>query len=384
MTDLATIPAPGGVPVPVPTGSLPGLEILEQWVTAAERAHALVAPLVKTAFVPDSFWPQPSGMDRKAWPNPKMRPRDESAEEYAARAEIATAGGTSAVLLGMGVGVDPWTALANIHVVKSRPGMSTKLKVALSKAAGHHIEETERTAEAVTVVGWRKGQTDADAVTIRITIEDARTAGWTSNDTYTKTPADMLYARAASRVVDRVCPEVCFGLASVEELATLDDEPAPAPARVTVEDVAARAAVAAAVEAVRQPDGEPDAAVEMIDERTWKLLNAEWVRLDVIGPGMKDRRLRGISTLVGHPVEAGSTLTAAEADVVLSTLQGLRPAEHRAHLERLCEILGEPVPAAPPAPAVDDVPPPSDEELAAAAERTAPAGTEPPGWDGLR
>lgn len=388
MTDLAMIPAPGGVPVPVPTGALPGLGVLEQWVTAAERAHALVAPLVKTAFVPDSFWPQPAGMDRKAWPNPKMSPKGESAEEYAARAEIAAAGGTSAVLLGMGVGVDPWTALANIHVVKSRPGMSSRLKVSLAKAAGHRIEETERTPEAVTVEGQRKGS--ATVVSIRITIEEAKTAGWTSNDTYTKTPADMLYARAASRVVDRVCPEVCFGLASVEELATLDDAPPPAAARVTVDDLAARAAAAsppAAVEApapaVEQTTGEPDAAVPMIDERTWKLILAEWTRLGVVGTGMKERRGRGLATLVGRPPGTGQ-LTAAEADVVLSTLQGLRPSEHRAHLERLCEILGEPVPAAPPAPAVDDVPPPSDEELAAAAERTAPAGTEPPGWDGLR
>mgnify|MGYP000213904745 CR=1 FL=1 len=383
MTDLATIPAPGGVPVPVPTGALPGLEILEQWVTAAERAHALVAPLVKTAFVPDSFWPQPAGMDRKAWPNPKMSPKGESAEEYAARAEIAAAGGTSAVLLGMGVGVDPWTALANIHVVKSRPGMSSKLKVSLAKAAGHRIEETERTPEAVTVEGQRKGS--AAVVTIRITIEEAKTAGWTSNDTYSKTPADMLYARAASRVVDRVCPEVCFGLASVEELATLDETPAPAAARVTVDDLAARAAAASpppAVEAAAPvaQTSEPDAAVPMIDERTWKLILAEWTRLAVVGAGMKERRGRGLATLVGRPPGTGQ-LTAAEADVVLSTLQGLRPTEHREHLVRLCEILDEPVPAEAPAP--DDVPPPSDEEIAAA-ERPAPAGAEPPGWDGLR
>lgn len=371
VTDLATIPAAGGVPVPVPTGALPGLDILEQWVTAAERAHALVAPLVRTAFVPDSFWPQPSGMDRKAWPNPKMRPRDESAEEYAARAEIATAGGTSAVLLGMGVGVDPWTALANIHVVKSRPGMSTKLKVALSKAAGHHIEETERSAEAVTVVGWRKGQTEADAVTIRITIEDARTAGWTSNDTYTKTPADMLYARAASRVVDRVCPEVCFGLASVEELATLDDEPAPAPpaARVTVEDLATRAAPAApageAPAAAEAPAADPaPPAPATIEQSTWTALNAEWKRLGVVGEGMKDRRLRGISRIVGRTIESGSELLVAEGDVALDTLRSISADDP----DRILDVLGEleTRPAPDPAPAAGepagwDTPPPADD-----------------------
>lgn len=346
---------------------------LALWVEAAGEAQTIARALVQSFFVPAAYKPQIA--------------RGSTPDEVNAALEVAIANATGAILLGQSLStpsfeIDPLTALQNIYVVHGRPGMYARFKVGLAQAHGHRVTDVEYGPESVTVEGQRKG-TD-EVVRITVTIEDARRAGWTSNDTYKKTPADMLWARAASRVVDRIASDALFGIASLEELET--DEPAAsvAPARVTVEDVAARAAVAAAVEAVRQPDGEPDARVEMIDERTWKLLNAEWVRLDVIGPGMKDRRLRGISTLVGHPVEAGSTLTAAEADVVLSTLQGLRPSEHREHLVRLCEILGEPVPDAAPAPAGDDVPPPSDEELAAAAERTAPAGAEPPGWDGLR
>lgn len=370
--DIVSPGAPGPItlhqqPPPRATG-------LALWVEAAGEAQTIARALVQSFFVPQAY-------------KPNIPPRA-SQEEVNAALEVAIANATGAILLGQSLStpsfeIDPLTALQNIYVVHGRPGMYAKFKVGLAQAHGHRVTDIEYGPESVTVEGQRKG-TD-QVVRVTITMDDAKRAGWaTPTSQYSKVPADMLWARAASRVVDRIASDALFGIASLEELET--DEPAAsvAPARVTVEDVAARAAVVAAVEAVRQPDGEPDAAVEMIDERTWKLLNAEWVRLDIIGPGMKDRRLRGISTLVGHPVEAGSTLTAAEADVVLSTLQGLRPTEHREHLVRLCEILGEPVPAEAPAPAGDDVPPPSDEEIAAAAERTAPAGAEPPGWDGLR
>lgn len=342
---------------------------LALWVEAAGEAQTIARALVQSFFVPQAYKPQ-------------IPPRA-STEEVNAALEVAIANATGAILLGQSLStpafeIDPLTALQQIYIVHGRPGMYAKFKVGLAQAHGHRVTDIEYSPERVTVEGQRKG-TD-QVVSVTLTMADAERAGWTSNPNYKKTPADMLWARAASRVVDRIASDALFGIASLEDLET-DAAPAPEPARVTVEDIATRAAAGApAVEAASSVPA-ASAAVEMIDERTWKLLNAEWVRLDVIGPGMKDRRLRGISTLVGHPVEAGSTLTAAEADVVLSTLQGLRPSEHRAHLERLCEILDEPVPDEAPAP--DDVPPPSDEEIAAA-ERPAPAGAEPPGWDGLR
>ena len=49
-------------------------------------------------------------------------------------------------------------------------------------------------------------------------MDQARKAGWTKNDTYSKTPADMLWARAAGRVCDRIAPDTLMGIASVEEV----------------------------------------------------------------------------------------------------------------------------------------------------------------------
>lgn len=272
-------------------GSMPGLAILGDWLHAASSAEQLARQLVSSFFVPAAYKPNgPNGVD------------------------VAVANATGAILLGQSLGLDPLTSLQQIYVVHGRPGMYTKLKVALAQARGHRVWDEEYGPERVTVCGQRRG-TD-DIVRITVTIDDAKRAGWyEQNANYKKTPADMLWARAAGRVVDRVAADVLFGLASIEDLV---DEPAPA-ARVTIDDVRGTtpaAAEPAAIAAAPTGDGR-------IDERTWRDINATFVALGVTGPGQNERRLEAIRRIVGHPVSKGRELSAVQGDLVLDTLRGL-------------------------------------------------------------
>lgn len=333
-------PAPDAGALALPTvtgGGMPGLAVISEWLTAAQTAEQLVTPLITSSFVPDAFKPRVGANATDV----------ERREAF----ETARANATSAVLLGLSLGLDPLTALQQIYVVKGRPGMYAKLKVALAQARGHRVWDEEYSAEKVTVAGQRKGSDDV--VRITLTMADAKRASWTDNAAYSKTPADMLWARCASRVVDRIAADVLMGIASIEDLDDLD-EPAPAAARVTIGDVrgtapapapvAVEAAPAAAAPAAAAPvpGAEP---LPLIDERTSAAINTEFVRLGVTGPGVKERRRRAVARIISRPeIATARELTQVEGDLVLDVLQGLKRGQPALH--NLLAEDGEPLQAA--------------------------------------
>lgn len=332
------------LPVPV-SGDAQGLTVLHDWVAAADDAAALARQLVQSFFVPMAYKPQgPNGT------------------------EVAVANATGAILLGQSLGLDPLTSLQQIYVVHGRPGMYSKMKVALAQREGHRIWEEEYTPERSTWAGQRKGSDDV--VRITLTIEDAKRAGWTSNAAYAKTPADMLSARASARVVDRIAADALFGLRSIEDL---DDEPEPAPTvtRVSVDDITAAApqaitvsvsgkvasgedlaealrrsvtretptaSPAAASPAARAPQ-EPEVAAEvgpaatstdvpMCTDAQYRRINA-WFKASGIdhvnGEGQAAARTRVVNMLVADPptrplIAKWSEMTEAEAKLVIDTL----------------------------------------------------------------
>ena len=304
---------------------------LAQWVQAAHSAQQLVTPLVDTPFVPDSF-------------RVKLDPRATLEERQAAR-QMAIANATAAVLQGITLGLDPLTALQQIYVVHGRPGMYTKIKVALAQSRGHEIWTEDLTDTRAVVAGRRKGSQDVQRVTI--TMEMARKAGWTSNPSkaYDKTPADMLWARAAGRVADRIAADVLMGIASVEDIEDEDASDRPAPATRTVRRATPPPALAAPASAghplatpqPRQdaPSGPPlpgedepptppvPASVSRsIDPATWRRINARFVELDVTGPGQTADRLAVISEITGRLITRGGELTTDEGQLVLDNLAG--------------------------------------------------------------
>lgn len=355
-TDPTPTEAPAGAELAIPPRAGLGLA---QWVEAASAAQTIARTLVNSFFVPQAYKPQV----------PPRAPEQDVAQAV----EVAVANATGAILLGQSLStpsyeIDPLTALQNIYVIHGRPGMYAKFKLALAQAHGHRILDEEYSNEAVTVAGWRRGARPEDAVRIRLTMEDAERAGWTTNKNYEKTPADMLWSRAVSRVLDRIAADVLFGIASLEEL--YDIVPGEvvstsnaSTSRVTVEQLQAAAQQASAPAEPTLPI-EPAAAVPMTEKSTWTALNTEWTRLGVKGPGAVERRLTGIRRIIDRHVAGGSELTAIEGDLVLDVLRGLDPEQHA---DRVAEILGERVDEPPVDGPADDVPP--------------PAGPEPKGWD---
>jgi hypothetical protein len=289
---------------------------LGQWVEAARNAHALVAPLVDTAFVPDAY-------------KPKVDPRADQATRQAAR-EVAVANATAAVLQGISLGIDPLTALQQIYIVHGRPGMYAKMMVALVQAHGHEIGTDDLTDTRAVVWGRRAGTEHVERVTV--TMDQARKAGWTANQAYTKTPQDMLWARAAARVCDRIAADVLKGIASVEQIRDeIRVDAQVGPGTRTVNPPRRRAEPAPAITAAEEPPLEdpapttpepepvdigdaPEAATAAQTRKLYALLRDT-------DRGDKDEALRYLTLLLGRDVDSTKTLSKDEARTAIDDLE---------------------------------------------------------------
>lgn len=302
---------------------------LEEWVVAASRASALVSPLIGSAFVPDAY-------------KPKIDPRA-SDEDKAAAWETARANATAAVLLGLSIGLDPLTALQQIYLVKGRPGMYSKMKVALLMARGFKIWTETLTDDVAVVAGIRPGD---EVRTVEVTMEMAKKAGWLSNEAYSKTPQDMLWARAAGRWCDRYGGDRLQGLASVEDIPDVVQVEAQVGSpvrRVTAADLglalrtetaaqsAAVDAELAADHAARMSTPAPstvdaggqtvidigDAPAAISDEQRATL--SELLRQT--NRAAKSKAVQYIAGVIGHPVDGPQDLTTDQADDVIRNLR---------------------------------------------------------------
>lgn len=282
---------------------------LGAWVTAARHAAELVGPLVDTPFVPEAY-------------RPKVDPRATDEEKAAAR-RVAQANATAAVLQGITLGLDPLTALQQIYIVGGRPGMYARAKVALVIASGHEVWTEDLSDSRVVVCGRRAGSTHIERVVI--TMDMARKAGWTRNPAYQSTPQDMLYARAASRVCDRIAPERLLGIATIEEvqdaIATVDQ---PAGRRRTVRPPARKPAGDEPPLEDPQPAGEPPAPA-VIDDREPGISVGQsrrlWALLRSRGRAERAAALEFITGVIGRAVESTKDLTGREAGLVIDALE---------------------------------------------------------------
>lgn len=321
-------------------GANDALERLGAWVTAASQAHHLVAGLVDTAFIPDSYKPK---VDPRATP-----------EQHAAAREVAIGNATAAVLQGVTLGIDPLMALQQIYIIHGRPGMYAKMMIALVQSHGHDVwtEEGECSDTRAVVYGRRKGSQKVERVII--TMDMARKAQWTSNAAYGKTPADMLYARAATRVCDRIASDVLKGIASVEEIQDSIKATAEvgegtrtvAPRRRTAPAIASAPTeeppledepVTVAAEALDAPAGDQEVPAADAAEN----IRADWkpdptpqapgitapqqkklhALLNETGRGDRDVALVWISGVIGRELTTTKDLTRREAGTVIDTLE---------------------------------------------------------------
>ncbi len=318
-TDLARLDHNAAVAL---NGGNDALARLGQWVTAAQQAHTLVSPLVETPFVPDAY-------------RPKVDPRATPEEKAAAR-NLAVANATAAVLQGITLGLDPLTSLQQIYVIHGRPGMYARAKVALVMAGGHEIWTEDLSDSRAVVCGRRAGTTHVERITI--TMDMARKAGWTKNDTYAKTPQDMLWARAAGRVADRLAPERLLGIASVEEIQdTIQVEATAGPVTRTVRPRHTRPAALPPAAEVEEPPLEPDPEPEAQSEPATAPAGEQeppfeasiapaqsrklYALLRQTGREDKDTALVWIAGVIGRAIESTKELTKQEAIGVIDVLE---------------------------------------------------------------
>lgn len=119
----------------------------------------------------------------------------------------------AAMMKGLELGIDPLDALANMFVVKGRVGFSAEFMRRRVIEAGHEIQFDEQTDERCKVRGRRKGS--QEWTTVVFTKQQAN-AGGVQN--MAKWAADMLVARATSRLCRRVFPDVMSGAQIIEDV----------------------------------------------------------------------------------------------------------------------------------------------------------------------
>lgn len=164
------------------------------------------------------------------------------------------ADGAAAILYGAELGLGAIQSLQQVMVINGKPGVEARTMVALLRNHGFTFDVPEDTNTAVTVIGESPtGETH----TSRWTLDDAKTAGYTSNKLYQQIPRTMLYAKAATEVCRRLGSHILSGIAySTEELQL---QPVKAQA-VRTDRQRGGSGVMAALSKAKQPTPEPEAA----------------------------------------------------------------------------------------------------------------------------
>lgn len=108
-----------------------------------------------------------------------------------------------------------WQASQGLHLVDGKVTMSAEMMRALWLRAGHDFLVLEQTAQKAVVEATRKG---GKPCVVEYTFEDAKAAGLTGKQNYSKHPKAMLVARATSTALRQVGADVLAGFYTPEEL----------------------------------------------------------------------------------------------------------------------------------------------------------------------
>lgn len=118
------------------------------------------------------------------------------------------------ILAGQELGIGPFQAMAQFHVVEGKPTMSAGLIGGLVKRSGRYDYKPVTTNEEECVIDWyeRRDGTWELAGQSRFTMTDAARAKLLrSGSGWEKYPVDMLFARALTAGARRYCPDVFGG-----------------------------------------------------------------------------------------------------------------------------------------------------------------------------
>jgi 5'-3' exonuclease len=206
-------PAPKATPIPA---------VVESARTAVDRSGDTPVALASTEEAKIAAYYRAEGVDYERQLEPQSMNQAVQLAGLLFKARLFGAYGTpeavlSTVLSGRELGLSAMASLRAFHIVEGRPTLAADALRALVIKSGKakSFRCTERTPTAATFVTQREGD---EPMELRYTIEEAHAAGLVKNGSgWTKNPADMLVARASSKLARLVYPDVVAGLYAPEE-----------------------------------------------------------------------------------------------------------------------------------------------------------------------
>jgi len=117
------------------------------------------------------------------------------------------------VLAGQELGFGPIASMTGVYIVKGKVSLSANLMAAAIKRSGRYTYKVKTLTEQACALRFleRNGTAWEDLGESGFTIEDAKKAGLTSNDTWAKYPRNMLFARALSNGARWYTPDIFGG-----------------------------------------------------------------------------------------------------------------------------------------------------------------------------
>jgi hypothetical protein len=119
------------------------------------------------------------------------------------------------IMAGRELGIGPMTALSNVEVIRGKVTVSAQLQGALLARSDRYSSTLVEATDARCSIDFFK---DGEKVgTSTYAIEEAGRAGLTRKDVWKQYPSDLLYARALTRGIRRVCPDLLLDAAYIRE-----------------------------------------------------------------------------------------------------------------------------------------------------------------------
>lgn len=113
------------------------------------------------------------------------------------------------IIAGQELGLKPFQAMRGIDVINGQPAYRYQLVAAKVKQSGRYDFKTiESTKKIARIQFYDRGVPDFLS---EFSMQDAVDQQLAGKDGYKKFPADMLFARAMTKGVNKVCPEIFFG-----------------------------------------------------------------------------------------------------------------------------------------------------------------------------
>lgn len=231
------------------------------------------------------------------------------------------------MMLCQSEGIHPIQAIRRFHIIKGRPTMRADAMQAEFQRQGGRILWERSDATACVARFIHQTHAPDPGVAITWTIEQAKAAGLTANDTWRKYPDAMLRARVISTGIRMVMPGIVVGIYTPEEVADFDEPKRPAvPASASVRPATRGGTTrppveveAEAIDVTPKSDAEIPTQAEEVEawsvvlDREVKAINNDF-RNELVISGADDtsadfmNKWRAINGVVGELVDKGVIL----------------------------------------------------------------------------